>query len=389
MIADDDRPPEAAVDDEQHVDDETVPDDEQHVDDGTVPDDEQHVDDGTVPDDEQHVDDETVPDDEQHVDDETVPDDEQHVDDGTHDGTDGRGGDVASTTDAESGASAGVTVGSGTVVVDGRRIAYRHAGSGGDVLVLLHGAGIDDATLSWEHVLPELGRSHRVYALDWPGYGDSDDVGTHSVDAYRRVLEGFLDAKEIESASFAGISMGGAVALSLALDDPDRVRRLALVSSYGLGASITAGSLWYAVANVPGANQAGYAAMGSSIAAARAALSNVVYDASTLDRSFVEAVRERASTSGAGAAFAAFQRAEIDAAGRVRTNFAPELETLAVPTLFVHGQQDPLFPVSWARRGARRVPRAELVELEACGHWPTHERSERTTTALGEFFAPE
>jgi len=279
------------------------------------------------------------------------------------------------------------SVGTGAAVVDGRRVAYRRAGTEGPPLVLLHGAGVDDGALSWSHVLPELGRSHRVYAIDWPGHGESDDAPEHSIDAYRRVLRGVLDELGLDSVSLAGISMGGGVAGSFALEHPERVDRVALVSSYGLGASVPAGSLWYALANVPGANQAGYAAMGTSTMAARTGLAQIVHDASALDAEFVEAFRERASRAGAGAAFAAFQRTEIGPSGRVRTNLAPRLSSLAVETLFVHGSEDPLFPVALARRGADRVPNASYVEIPECGHWPTQEHPRVVVDAFRKFFA--
>jgi pimeloyl-ACP methyl ester carboxylesterase len=299
---------------------------------------------------------------------------------GSRDGppTDGASADVD---------DASVSVGTGAAVVDGRRVAYRRAGTEGSPLVLLHGAGVDDGALSWSHVLPELGRDHRVYAIDWPGYGESDDAPEHSIDAYRRVLGGVLDELELGSVSLAGISMGAGVAGSFALEHPGRVDRLALVSSYGLGGSVPAGTLWYALANVPGANQAGYAAMGTSTMAARTGLSQIVHDASALDPEFVEAFRERASRSGAGAAFAAFQREEIGPSGRMKTNVAPRLSSLAVETLFVHGRDDPLFPVALARQAAQKVPNASYVEIPECGHWPTQEHPRVVVDAFREFFA--
>jgi len=320
-----------------------------------------------------------------------IPADErQPVDGATNSATNDRANDGGAPEDdrAEGVESDGpASVGTGVAVVDGRRVAYRRAGTEGPPLVLLHGAGVDDGALSWSHVLPELGRSRRVYAIDWPGHGESDDAPEHSIDAYRRVLRGVLDELGLASASLAGISMGGGVAGSFALEHPERVDRLALVSSYGLGASVPAGSLWYALANVPGANQAGYAAMGTSTMAARAGLARVVHDASALDDEFVEAFRERASRAGAGAVFAAFQRTEIGPSGRVRTNLAPRLSSLAVETLFVHGREDPLFPVAVARRGAERVPNASYVEIPECGHWPTQEYPGVVVGAFEDFFA--
>jgi pimeloyl-ACP methyl ester carboxylesterase len=317
-----------------------------------------------------------------------IPDDEREPVDGTAQ----RADDQARVDDArmdDTGSERGgapVSVGTGAAVVDGRRVAYRRAGTEGPPLVLLHGAGVDDGALSWSHVLPALGRSHRVYAIDWPGHGESDDAPEHSIDAYRRVLGSVLDALDLESASLAGISMGGGVAGSFALEHPERVDRLALVSSYGLGPSVPAGSLWYALANVPGANQAGYAAMGTSTMAARTGLAQIVHDASALDAEFVEAFRERASRTGAGAAFATFQRTEIGPSGRVQTNLAPRLPSLAVDTLFVHGREDPLFPVTLARDAADSVPDASYLEIPECGHWPTREHPRVVVDAFQAFF---
>jgi pimeloyl-ACP methyl ester carboxylesterase len=319
-----------------------------------------------------------------------IPEDERvRVDDASASETTTPMDGDAATTDGtrDDGDDGPASVGTGVALVDDRQVAYRRAGTEGQPLVLLHGAGVDDSALSWHHVLPALGRDHRVYALDWPGHGESEDVPEHSIAAYRRVLAGVLDHLGLSSVALAGISMGGAVALSFALEASERVDRLALVSSYGLGESVPAGSLWYALANVPGANQAGYAAMGSSTMAARSGLSQVVYDASALDAAFVEAFRERASRRGAGAAFAAFQRNEIGPSGRVVTNLAPRLDSLDVETLFVHGRHDPLFPVAWARRGAKRVPDASLLEIPACGHWPPRERPEVVVDAFSSFFS--
>jgi len=269
--------------------------------------------------------------------------------------------------------------------VDGRRIRYLRAGEDGPPLVFLHGGGVDDAAVSWKHAIPHFADDYRVYALDWPGYGESDPSGTTPTTAlYAETLDGFLDAVGLDSATLVGISMGGAAALSVAVDTPDRVDRLALVDSYGLADAVPGGFGSYLLANTPFANALGRLAFASGPLGARAALRNIVYDADAVDDEFVADVGERLRRSDAGEEFLAYLRHEFSPDG-VRTSFADELAGLQPPTLFVHGCEDPLVPVSWSERAAERVPDAELATVDDCGHWPPRERPDPFNRTLAAF----
>ncbi|MRR31978.1 alpha/beta fold hydrolase, partial [bacterium] len=107
---------------------------------------------------------------------------------------------------------------------------FHHEGGGlsRPPLVLLHGMGGDQ--LSWP---PEVRRlpDARVYTLDLPGHGKTDGPGRQSVEDYARSVIDFLNETRLARAVFAGHSMGGAIALSLALDFPERVCGLGLVST--------------------------------------------------------------------------------------------------------------------------------------------------------------
>ena len=119
-----------------------------------------------------------------------------------------------------------------TTPVDGREIAFVDRGEGEPVL-FVHGLG---SNLSlWREALDAFDGSHRVLALDLPGYGLSgkDDVpGTMSF--FAEVVTGFLDERGLDTVTVVGVSMGGQVGLTLALQSPERVRRLALVSPAGI-----------------------------------------------------------------------------------------------------------------------------------------------------------
>ena len=303
----------------------------------------------------------------------------------TDDATDPDDTETESSTAPDANADTGSIGGTGIATVDGCRIAYRRAGTDGPAVVLLHGGGIDDSALSWRHTIDRLGDEYQVYAPDWPGYGDSVGDVTHSTESYVSLLEGFLEAIDVDDATLVGLSMGGAAALGYALENASRVNRLALVGSYGLGEEIPVGTLWKTTAHFPGANALGWNALGTSRAATRMGLGNVVADPNDLSREFVEGVRKRASQPGAGSAFEAFQRNELTASGTALTNFADDLEALSVPTLLVHGSEDPLFPARWSKRAAKRIPQADLEVVSECGHWVPRERPETFNDVLCSF----
>lgn len=110
---------------------------------------------------------------------------------------------------------------------------YYHAyeGSGQEnrpPLVLIHGAG--GTHLHWPAEVRRLSGC-RVYAPDLPGHGNSEGSGLQSLSGYAQALLAWMDALELPQAVCAGHSMGGGVVQMLALEHPERVSGLVLVSS--------------------------------------------------------------------------------------------------------------------------------------------------------------
>jgi pimeloyl-ACP methyl ester carboxylesterase len=123
------------------------------------------------------------------------------------------------------------------IEVGGLPTRYLEAGTG-EPLVLLHALG--ESTSDWRWVLPALARTHRVYAPDLPGFGGSSKpAADYSPAFFERFAAGFLDALGLRRAAVVGNSLGGLVALRLALSEPARVGALVLVDSAGLGRSAT------------------------------------------------------------------------------------------------------------------------------------------------------
>lgn len=274
-----------------------------------------------------------------------------------------------------------------TVMVAGRRVRYHEAGEGPPV-VLLHGGGLDRASLSWRHVLPALAGDRHVLAPDLPGYGGSEPLptGEVTVPGYVSFLEGFLDAVAIESTALVGLSLGGGVALGFALDHPERVDRLVLVDSYGLGGTVPGGRLATTLMTARPVVRLTWWALRRSRRLTGLAVRGILGPGNATP-DLVDEVYAVLQTPGAARPWIQLQRNEV-AGGRLRTDYVDRLPDLAVPTLLVHGEADPLVPVEWAVRAGTLLPDAEVRLLPGCGHWPPREAPDKVTELVGAFLAP-
>ncbi len=120
------------------------------------------------------------------------------------------------------------------VTVNGYKMHYL-VGGAGRPLVLVHGLGSRAA--DWADLIPQLiAGGHRVYAMDLLGYGMSSQPkdARYSIADQAQMVEGFLDSQHLQQVDLAGWSMGGWIAMRVALKHPERVRRLVLLDSAGL-----------------------------------------------------------------------------------------------------------------------------------------------------------
>ena len=124
------------------------------------------------------------------------------------------------------------------VNVHGIRMAYRQAGSGPPVLLLLH--GLAASSLTWTANMEALAAHHTLYALDLPGHGDSDKLTIdYDIAPGIKVFRRFLERIGEPRVALIGSSSGGLIALRFALEYPDQVTHLVLVDSVGLGKEVS------------------------------------------------------------------------------------------------------------------------------------------------------
>src|SRR6195256_1755805 len=120
------------------------------------------------------------------------------------------------------------------VTIDGVSIHYVCGGSG-PPLVLVHGLGRSAAGEFYYNLEP-FAAHHRVLAIDLPGFGKSDKpVLEYTIDLFVKAVRDLMACEGLETAAVMGVSMGGRVALGLALESPALVERLVLVDAPGGG----------------------------------------------------------------------------------------------------------------------------------------------------------
>lgn len=274
------------------------------------------------------------------------------------------------------------------ITVDGVNTHYLEAGSGPSTIVLLHGGGLDDAQLSWELLMPELAPNHHVFAIDWPGFGQSEPLQQPvSIEAYVGFLGAFLDALGIQRASLVGISMGGGIALGFILKHPERVERLVLVDSYGLQRTAPMHFLSSLYVKTPGLLELSWALMRSR-PMVRASLQMLLRRPGAVTGELVEQVYRQIRRPGVEKTWTAFQKSEITWKS-TRTCYLDRLEEIHAPTLIVHGSKDELVPRDCSREANRRIRGSRLVWMEGCGHWPQRDDAQGFNKVVAAFLADE
>jgi 2-hydroxy-6-oxo-octa-2,4-dienoate hydrolase len=263
-----------------------------------------------------------------------------------------------------------------TIDANGVKTNYLEAGAGPPV-VLVHGSGPGvTAYANWRLVIPALSDRFRVIAPDMVGFGFSErpDGADYSVQTWADQVVGLLDALGLDKASIVGNSFGGAIALRVATQHPDRVDKLVLMGSMGVDFPITEGldRVW------------GYT---PSFENMRGVLDVFAYDRSLVPDELAE-VRYRASTQPGfqesyGAMFPAPRQRWVDA---MRTP-DDEIRKITHETLIVAGREDRVIPVETSLALMRLVDNAQLHVYPHCGHWTQIERSADFNRLVSDFLS--
>ena len=240
------------------------------------------------------------------------------------------------------------------VEIDGLPIRYLTAGEG-PPMVLLHGAG--DNALDWQWIMPTLAATHQVYAPDLPGSPDSArPAADYSPAFFERFVAAFVDALDIGRATFVGNSLGGLLALRLALSEPARVDALVLVDSAGLGRAVNPA---FTSVNVPLLGEAAIPFWRTAVGAYQRAWGRTAllfaHPPGSVPREWLAEQCRLARSPGYLEAHLTALRTLVSPLGQ-REVLVNRLGLLEMPTLVVWGERDRVFPRSQAKRAAARPP---------------------------------
>jgi pimeloyl-ACP methyl ester carboxylesterase len=228
------------------------------------------------------------------------------------------------------------------------RIHY-YAGGSGSTVVLVHGLGAraDD----WANLMPQLVRDHhRVYALDLPGYGRSDwpRNASYSIPELAGAVEAFMDDRHLDRTDLAGWSMGGWLAMRVALDQPQRIRRLAILDSAGTRFSL----VWDTALFEPD-TPAKLAQLDDLLMAGPAP-----HVPGFIQRDIFRFVGKHAWVV----------KRNMDSLLTGDDLLDGKLGALKMPMLIVWGKEDHLIPVAVGEAMHKAIPQSEFVVVDGCGH---------------------
>ncbi len=243
------------------------------------------------------------------------------------------------------------------VEVEGQRVHYHEAGEGDRTLVFFHGSGPGASGYSnFKGNFPFFAeRGFRVLVPDTVGYGHSSKPSDakYTLQWMTDHARGFLDAVGADTFSVVGNSMGGAMAIRLALDLPDRVEKLVLMAPGGLEDRET----YMAMEGIRRMIRAIFKA-GINAETMRGIFELQLHDSSLLTE---ETLAERL-------AIAPSQPKEVTSTMRIPDQ-TELLSALSCPVQGFWGVDDKFCPVSGAMKLATRCAEAEVTLLSQCGHW--------------------
>jgi pimeloyl-ACP methyl ester carboxylesterase len=259
-----------------------------------------------------------------------------------------------------------------TRIIHGHKRAFLLAGprlGTAPVLWLIHGIG--DSSRTWEEVLPLLGDGYTVVAPDLLGHGASDKPrADYSIGGFANGMRDLQVVLGVERATVVGHSLGGGVALQFAYQYPERVERLILVASGGLGAEVHP---ILRAAALPGASAAIALSVRRVMRVPALTTAKVISRVGLLDPADVEEIGhvwEALGDRSTRHAFLRTLRSVIDVRGQAVTSRDRLYLTAAIPTLLIWGARDPILPVGHARVAADALPGARLEVVARAGHLP-------------------
>ena len=239
----------------------------------------------------------------------------------------------------------------------------------GPPVILLHGLG--GSIFTWRHIVPELARNHRVFALDLKGFGKSDKPfdGNYSAADQAALVSAFISKRGLSGVTLVGHSFGGLVVLLTSRElarEPGTIARLVVMASPALRQNLAEEAQFFRVPGLP------YVAMALTPPdlMTRMLLKLVSAPGRSIPESDIRGYAAPYYDLGSRHAFIATAQWLLDANG---SQTGAAYRAIAQPTLIVWCRRDRIVPLATGRRLARVLPNAQLAVLSKCNHLPQDE----------------
>ncbi|WP_373540502.1 alpha/beta fold hydrolase [Chamaesiphon sp.] len=268
------------------------------------------------------------------------------------------------------------------VAVNGVNTRYWQMGDRGSKIILLHGG--NGSIEFWLYNIAALARYHQVYAFDMVGSGKSDyPDGSYSLGYQAEFLHGLMSALAIDRATLVGNSMGGGVALEFTRLYPDRVDRLVLVASMGLGQEISLGIRLITLRAIVKLLRPGRWMI-------PAMLRSNFYNSRQLPPEWIEFRYPVFAIPGRNRVILRLGQSNFNLAGVRAEVYQPIVASLAQithQTLIIWGEYDRILPVKHAYVAAEGIPNSQLAIFPHCGHHPYLEYPAKFDRLVLDFLA--
>tara|TARA_R100000005_G_scaffold89631_1_gene60354 strand:- start:66559 stop:67404 length:846 start_codon:yes stop_codon:yes gene_type:complete len=260
------------------------------------------------------------------------------------------------------------------------RIHYNDIGEG-EAVIMIHGSGA--GATGWanfhRNVDAFVEAGYRVILIDCPGFGKSDSVVTGEA---RFVLNGraiaaLMDAIGLEKAHLVGNSMGGGSALALATAQPERVGKLILMGSGGVGRTSI-----FTPLPMEGIKLLFDVYRDPSMENLRKMLDVFVYDPSALTD---ELISLRHQSILANPQHLENYLKSVEISGFKMGDFTEQLPEIKSPTLITWGRDDRFVPIDWSLKLLNMIPDSRLHVFSQCGHWAQWEHADAFNRLVIDF----
>ncbi len=255
-------------------------------------------------------------------------------------------------------------------------VHYEAYGRGRPVL-LLHG-WLNSWAL-WRNTIELLGKEFRLYALDFLGFGDSGSrTEEFSVTNFVLMVNEFMDRLAIKKAPLVGHSMGGTVALSAAINYPEKVVKVIVVGAPIQGSSLSPLLRLAAYRGWVGLSQRTPALYNVFQSALIPALRGYAYFLANDGKMVGQMLTADASKLASGPFF--------ESIGTLRqTDLRPRLRELQMPVLGIYGKRDVLVNPKQAKVLKEFLPGSQIALFEKSGHFPMMDESARFHETVRNF----